>query len=144
MEIGPLHPTNRSNMIKASQSQIEMKSSPVETNQAESVKGLTTRIKIGELADRMQTAATEQSLRTDRIETARQRVESDYYDRDGIKHTIVDHLVSSEDIVDVAALEARESKMELIRQRIADGYYNTNEVKNEIADRLIDQMFDRE
>lgn len=94
-------------------------------------------------------------VRQARVEAARQRVASGYYDRPEVREAIADAVLDS-GVVDTVGKEVqqvrdarqqvaevpdvREERVAQAKQRVATGFYDSNGVKTQAADRVLDAL----
>ena len=94
-------------------------------------------------------------VRQARVEAARQRVASGYYDRPEVREAIADAVLNS-GVVDTVGKEVlqvrdarqqmadvpdvREARVAQAKQRVATGFYDSNGAKTQTADRMLDAL----
>ena len=94
-------------------------------------------------------------VRQARVEAARQRVASGYYDRPEVREAIADAVLNS-GVVDSVGREAqqartaqrglsdvpdvREDRVAQARERVDTGFYNSDGVRTQIADRFLNSL----
>ncbi len=94
-------------------------------------------------------------VRQDRVEAAKRRVQSGYYDRPEVRQAIAEAVLDS-GVVDAVAQEAqsarearqqvedvpdvREDRVALAQERVATGFYDSAGVKALAADRILDAL----
>ena len=94
-------------------------------------------------------------VRQTRVEAARQRVASGYYDRPEVREAIADAVLNS-GVVDTIAQEAQQARdvrqqmdevpdvradrVALAKQRVASAYYDSSGVKSQTADSVLDAL----